>query len=257
MELDFKRAVTHVGYEHVDKLKKYYHRVNKQITEIPENFDDSELINNKQKKNSWYLDENYMYIYNSGAWGPLIYGLVTWVLTIVLILGYYWNGKLEPFEIFLFLFCGVISVFQTIYYFTRPKKEEILNRRDGLITMPGLYWKKNITIAFEQCLFAYSTGGEDGTSAFNLEVIRPTESRFNTFAEFSLGQAHCYVSMSLITWYMDKNRPLPPGTAFDAYRERDYQRRKAAGFPRPLYPGIATSEATKEQQKERMAIGGW
>ena len=56
---------------------------------------------------------------------------------------------------------------------------------------------------------------------------------------------------------MDKNRPLPPGTAFDAYRKRDYQRRKAAGFPYPLYPGITTPEATKAQQKERMAIGGW
>ncbi|WP_157926205.1 hypothetical protein [Tenacibaculum maritimum] len=57
---------------------------------------------------------------------------------------------------------------------------------------------------------------------------------------------------------MDKNRPLPPGSAFDAYREQDYQRRKAAGFPKPLYPSkIATPEATKEQQAARKRIGGW
>ena len=59
-------------------------------------------------------------------------------------------------------------------------------------------------------------------------------------------------------WYMDKNRPLPPGTAFDPYRQKDFERRKAEGFPKPLYPSsITTNEATKEQQKERERISGW
>ena len=59
-------------------------------------------------------------------------------------------------------------------------------------------------------------------------------------------------------WYMDKNRPLPPGTAFDSYRQKDFERRKAEGFPKPLYhSNIKTPEATKEQQKERESIGGW
>jgi len=40
---------------------------------------------------------------------------------------------------------------------------------------------------------------------------------------------------SFYVWYMDKNRPLPPGTAFDAYRKKDYERRKAEGFPAPLF----------------------
>ncbi|WP_199912774.1 hypothetical protein [Aquimarina aquimarini] len=57
---------------------------------------------------------------------------------------------------------------------------------------------------------------------------------------------------------MDQNRPLPPGTAFDAYREQDYERRKALGFPKPLYySNIPTPEATPEQQAERERIGGW
>ena len=51
---------------------------------------------------------------------------------------------------------------------------------------------------------------------------------------------------------MDKNRPLPPGEAFDAYREQDFERRKAEGFPKPLYPSnVPTPEATPEQQAER------
>ena len=57
---------------------------------------------------------------------------------------------------------------------------------------------------------------------------------------------------------MDKNRPLPPGTAFDPYREADFQRRKAEGFPKPLYKSyIPTPEATRHQQLERERIGKW
>jgi len=51
---------------------------------------------------------------------------------------------------------------------------------------------------------------------------------------------------------MDKNRPLPPGSAFDPYREKDFQRRKSEGFPPPLYKStVPTPEATPEQQAER------
>jgi hypothetical protein len=42
----------------------------------------------------------------------------------------------------------------------------------------------------------------------------------------------------MYVWYMDKNRPLPPGDVFDAYREKDYLRRRAEGFPPPLYESI-------------------
>ncbi|MBL3659101.1 hypothetical protein [Fulvivirga sediminis] len=69
---------------------------------------------------------------------------------------------------------------------------------------------------------------------------------------------NCYEDLSFYLWYMDKNRPLPPGEAFDAYRERDYERRKAEGFPPPLFPStFDTPEATPEQQQERERIGGW
>ncbi len=257
MELDFTRAVTHVGYKHADKLKKYYHRVDKHITEVPKGLFASKYINNSDYKKSWYIDECFMNIVITGNILPLLGGGVSWFIFLSFSFIWYSKGQLTGVGIFVYVICIILSFFFTIYFFTKPKKEQILDRKNGLITMEGFYWQKNITIPFKDCLFAYSTGGEDGTGAYNLEAIRPTESWFNTYAEFGLGQAHCYVSMSLITWYMDKNRPLPPGTAFDAYRERDYQRRKAAGFPRPLYPGIHTPEATKAQQKERMTIGGW
>jgi len=57
---------------------------------------------------------------------------------------------------------------------------------------------------------------------------------------------------------MDKNRPLPLGDAFDEFRERDFQHRKAEGFSKPLYPSkIETPEATVKQQAERMRISRW
>ena len=50
-------------------------------------------------------------------------------------------------------------------------------------------------------------------------------------------------SWSFMVWYMDKNRPLPPGEIFDPYRQKDYERRKKEGFPKPLYQSwIATPE---------------
>ncbi len=254
MELDFTRAVTHVGYKHADKLKKYYHRVDKCITEVPKGINLAKGINDASDKMSWYVDDNFMNMPTEGTITPLLGGGLS---LFIVVGGLFVDDTFEGFGFFVYILSCISFVFFTVYYFTKPNKEELLNRRDGLVTMPGFYWQKNITIPFKDCLFAYSTGGEDGTGAFRLEAIRPTESWFNTFAEFNLGFGHCYAAMSFICWYMDKNRPLPPGTAFDAYRERDYQRRKAAGFPYPLYPGITTPEATKAQQKERMAIGGW
>jgi len=63
---------------------------------------------------------------------------------------------------------------------------------------------------------------------------------------------------SFYIWYMDKNRPFPPGEAFRKYRQEDFERRKTEGFLKPLYPSIIkTPEATKEQQTEREHIGGW
>ena len=64
--------------------------------------------------------------------------------------------------------------------------------------------------------------------------------------------------ISFFFWYMDKNRPLPPDKSFDAHRQADFERRKAEGFPRPLYPSdVPTPEYTEEQQRERERIGGW
>ena len=63
---------------------------------------------------------------------------------------------------------------------------------------------------------------------------------------------------SFYLWYMDKNRPLPPSSIFNEFRQQDFERRKAAGFPKPIYKSnIKTPEATKTQQAMRKRIGNW
>ncbi len=252
MIADYTRKITHQDYRNPDKLKKYYHRVIKQIHIRPDRFDK----NFTREKESAYIhfDDQFL-VSKSGNWVvPVVAGSMSFIFMLIFIFpldesrdGIDWT----------FLTIGALStIFFIIYGFTMPKKESILNRKDGLITFTGFIWQPNITMAFKKVEFAYSTGGEDAVGAFQLQIIRPN--RWQTFAIAGYIGLECYSNMSFITWYMDKNRPLPPGEAFDAFRQADYKRRKAAGFPKPLYrSNIATPEATKEQRAERKRIGGW
>ena len=252
--VDFKREITHTSYKYEKQLKKYYHKVDKQIFKSPHGMD---KLSKKEEEKYRYTTDQFIMLHTKGTITPFLGGGISIILVLIFVDSFFSGEKLEWFELFIFSLSCILTLFFTIYYFTKPKKEQILNRRDGLITMTGFYWQKNITMPFKDCLFAYTTGGEDGTGAFMLQSIRPTRSRLNSYDDFMVS-GDCYDSMSLICWYMDKNRPLPPGTAFDEFRDKDYERRKAAGFPRPLYPSaIKTSEATKKQQKEREMIGGW
>ncbi|QKX05384.1 hypothetical protein HN014_10815 [Aquimarina sp. TRL1] len=250
MAIDYKRSITHENYGEAQLgLQKYYHKIDKQIHEMPR-----DLTNEKVKKKGVFIhaDNNYL-VFESAAiaiplWGG---GMALFSILCFIIFLEEWDIT----SIVLNTIAMLILLFFIIYYFTMPKKEYILNRKDGLITFSGLYWQPNITMHFDNAIFTYSTGGEDGTGAYRLEVIRPTKGL--TFASFYAG-GDCFYSISLITWYMDKNRPLPPGDAFDKYRQRDFERRKAAGFPKPLYfSKVPTPEATPEQQDERKRIGGW
>ncbi len=131
-----------------------------------------------------------------------------------------------------------------------PKKEIILNRMKGTITFPGWMWKKNITMPFDSIKFNYTMGGSNGIGAYQLQLVRPD--KMGSICFFPFPGVDCYQDLSLITWYMDKNRPLPPNEDFDAYREKDFLFRKKRRFPKPLYRSeIVTPEATPEQQAER------
>ncbi len=250
---DFIRKVTHKDYKNPDKLKRYYHRVEKQVHVKPSKFHKGYV----NSKHSDYIACNDKFLVTKVPWFvvPLLFGGVS-LLFLLGVIRYSLKDGFTNEHIFFLVLASFLTLFFLIYGFTIPKKEHILNRKDGLITMTGFLWQKNITMEFKKVEFAYSTGGDNVIGAFELEAIRPN--KWQTFDMFSIVGAECYEQMSFITWYMDKNRPLPPSTALDKYRQQDFERRKAEGFPKPLYPSnIPTPEATPEQQAERRRIGGW
>ena len=135
-----------------------------------------------------------------------------------------------------------------------PYKELILNREEGTISMPRAFKKENLVISFEEGegIVKFTAGGGAAPDVYLVFLHK------NRKKGGHLSHSDIYAFWEFVVWYMDKNRPLPPGTAFDLYREADFQRRKAEGFPKPLYKSyIPTPEATRRQQLERERIGKW
>ena len=135
-----------------------------------------------------------------------------------------------------------------------PYKELILNREEGTISMPCAFKKENLVISFEEGdgIVKFTAGG-GATPDVYLVFLHKNRKKGG-----HLSHSDIYAFWEFVVWYMDKNRPLPPGTAFDPYREADFQRRKAERFPKPLYKSyIPTPEATRRQQLERERIGKW
>ena len=151
------------------------------------------------------------------------------------------------------IFPFIIPVVAVLYPLLMPYREMIIDRENGTI---GVY-KKNrkpvLIIPFERGFGFIRASGMEMVHfslrfAFKGHPLKGVELEHFDLDKF----------WSFVVWYIDKNRPLPPGTAFDPYREADFQRRKAEGFPKPLYPSdIATPETTPEQQTERKLIGKW
>ena len=129
----------------------------------------------------------------------------------------------------------------------------------GTVSYPNSFIGKPLKGPFNKLkkLIAINPGAENLDTVKYLKVINTFKPRFiYLFNIKNLSYDEPKREWSFYVNYMDKNRPLPRGTAFDPYRQKDFERRKAEGFPKPLYPSkIKTPEATKEQQKEPERIG--
>ena len=253
----YKRSITHTAYKHGDKKVKkgkWSRMLHLQITE-----NQIELYKEAvtRKGTFYHADDKYMEIGTQAKVTPIWGGGFSLFIIIIIIIG----GIKFPEEIgtLSFIVPSIIAVsifsFFAYYYFTMPHKECIFNREDGLVTFPGFYWQPNITMPVTKVLFIRSAPSAQGIGSHLLQIARPDKS-------YSLYMASldntCYEDLSFYLWYMDKNRPLPPGSAFDEFRDVDFERRKKAGFPKPLFPAaFDTPEATPEQQAERKRIGGW
>ena len=143
----------------------------------------------------------------------------------------------------------------------KPKKNMQLrfDRQKGIISYPAPFFGRPLVGSFHKLKALIGVSGDiDGYSPTEyLKLVNTFRPRVIDVLK-TITYEDPYKEWSLYVWYMDKNRPLPPGTAFDPHRQKDFERRKAAGFPKPLYESnIATPEATAAQQKDRLLIGGW
>ena len=167
------------------------------------------------------------------------------------------EGELTMWEtIFTITIFILFSVLPCVWVLPNYRKVCIINRMECTITISlprtfKTYWLKNppaVTIDFMNATFDFFAM-QAGKPGF-LNIRTPDGSRsmnITTLFDNALQQ------MSFLTWYMDKNRPLPPGEVFDPYREKDYLRREAEGFPDPIFLSLLpTPENTLEREEERL-----
>jgi len=174
------------------------------------------------------------------------------LILFILIGGMLYKGEYRFLIIILF---GSGPIFGFLYHYIAPKKYFIANRQTGKLKVPISEKKPEVWVSFEEGFGYEKTAYLDD---FYTSLLFQTNPKVKPGAVFSLTSFQTEDYWNFLVWYMDKHRPLPPGKAFDTYRDKDFEHRKRLGFPEPLYPSnIETPEATKEQQAERKRIGGW
>lgn len=141
-----------------------------------------------------------------------------------------------------------------------PEEKHVLfNRLESTITMPKINEVDYFTVPFEH-LKAVKRA-----IPYSIYTSHPELHFFNDTDYWRPWKPEDFLRIpsvsdplrmwSYFVWYMDKNRPLPPSEAFNEFRDKDFERRKAAGFPPPLFKSLVpTPEATAEQQLVREAF---
>ncbi|MCR1026411.1 hypothetical protein [Cellulophaga baltica] len=173
---------------------------------------------------------------------------------------------LITFDLYETLFTLPLLVFvlwEVAFNYLNPVQEIVLDRLNGTITYPKrFFYKTPHTVLFSEVQFFEkldrfeSTDSDRDRSQF-LYLKHPSNKKKLNLATINIYDrkndpfgSRLNEVMSFYIWYMDKNRPLPPGTAFDPYRKNDFDRRRDEGFLAPLYPSsIKTSEANSYQAK--------
>ena len=136
-----------------------------------------------------------------------------------------------------------------------------LNRTNRQISIPFKLKKEPVIKSIYNVKSGYyiQTGGRYATVPVVVPVVwhesklpLNNTSELTTWEGSGNSKSDTARTWSFYIWYLDKNRPLPPGDLLDPFRKEDFQRRKAEGFPPPLFCScIPTPEATLEEQAER------
>ena len=117
----------------------------------------------------------------------------------------------------------IVMFVMFLYGLFPPSRRFVLDRMNGTITFPRHLFFHRCTTPFSKVVPGYSVGMLGFAHPYTGIVL-------SVLGQYDSGW------WSFDVLYMDKNRPLPQGDAFDPYREKDFLRRKAEGFPKPIYP---------------------
>ncbi len=203
-------------------------------------------------------DENQLIIKHGGVWESLFWGIILLVLYLIAAIKFYEVIEYPYYLIFLGLFSIIllmaISKLATALY--GMKKTWVFNRKNQTVSVPGVYNVKHYTLAFDELSVSIFRGNY-GTKETVMHV--PAKgllkwSRFNyvTFPDLYDRVDSDDKNWSFYTWYMDQNRPLPPGKMFDHCRENEFNIRRQKGFPLPMYYSLVhTPEHTPQFKEER------
>lgn len=184
------------------------------------------------------------------AWGFV--GAFIFVLSVLLIGG----RKFDSGFLLISLFTGLFTILPALWsfykaYFINKERKLIFDRQRGLVQVPGSLNEPPQLMRFEDLhvVVALATRFQGGIY-LRLFKNKSLADKLEGGVLFSFAYGTYLQSWSYFVWYMDRNRPLPPGDALDPYRQRDYERRKAEGFPPPLYPSAfeTPEHFTKEFQ---------
>ncbi len=191
------------------------------------------------------------YVLLIAGWSFIIFAII-FTLSTLNDFAKYWAA------IVVFIFVGGVLVF-----LGKKSKNKlwILNRDDQTISIPYNYKNSQDIRPIKEVRSGYyiQTGGNTAAPSVVVPVVWhksriaiKNQSPLTTWKGEEKLKSDFARTWSYYLWYLDKNRPLPPGDLLDPFREEDFNRRKAEGFPPPLIcSSIPTPEATPEQQAER------
>lgn len=225
------------------KYKKAGEGLTKRITHAPLKMDVEHIYPMEKHATIKHLDDEKMVIDHSEVnvviLGLSLFGitLFTWAYTVI--------ERYDIFDAIAFVLIYGGSLFFFLKSLISTKKVFIFNRKEGTLTYPELLWRSSKTIPFSEACFIRNRVGPYAGENSHLAIVRA-----DGITRTVITWDHPNEYFSFFVWYMDRNRPLPPGTAFDPYRKRDYERRKAEGLQPPLYPtNIDTPEYYEIQDK--------
>jgi hypothetical protein len=172
----------------------------------------------------------------------LFYNLVMLCFPVFGSIYFFSSGPLLPFEFIIiaivFIPFIVICTINVFFHLMGPDKAIIYDRLKGFVSLPDTLWGKQYIVPFTELEAVLSQVGRIQAPGLVLAARFPRRKWFDVFKpsiHIGFGRDP-FAAWAFIVWYMDKNRPLPPGSAFDPYRTIDEQRRANEGYPSPLFP---------------------